>query len=921
MIANYYGEPPAWDAFSKVNTKLIKPEDYEDEEVLEAERKAKETALVKAKPMSLNGWDPETKTQSILTDEMMQQGAGMGSMDLDVWKAQSMLKSSEGTSIDVSHGAKTIMKKLITAGTGVTNPFPPAQVEVTYVGVVREEDDDPDSLVPASLVFDDKHATVPAIFNLESAVLETENGPGRGDSRFPLLQPPGLLKAIRTMRWGETAKISIMPEEGYGEDGNESLGIGPDAYLEFEITLVRIIPVSYYDNHGIVKRTLRHTNGDLDSNLASREMSRLQAQPNAEVVVRWEGYVVEDAKRGEAFENTAEPFREMAEERFWHGDPATPPWWKKCLSAFRVGETAELTMDAEAAFGEAGSAKYNVPASCAIRVTATLMSTHAVSDLSDGKDRTKRLKILKHVENDIFEPHHRYDCTVDYTAQVIPTPSESLTQDAASTEAQIAAIAPAVTREGAMVTLGTPLHEAAELSASCAGFDVDAALQLMLLKMHKGETCELIVEPPKPPPPAEECAEGADAAGEGGAVGVGASPAGDAEPAPDRRQSLRLVVTLHSWVAVDPVPGTGGEVLKRDVYQPPWVKGEMPAERPPPESVCRVRYICRVAGTGEAYTRGLGYGELVVAVGEMSEEAEGPVAACEAADVASGAIEEFIQGERLVMPCIDAAVLVMKRGERCLISAPAACAFNAPNFPPAQAIDPALRGKDVEILIELVDFDKANDENGMPIPEKVLLHAARKEAANRLYAKNALREAISKWELAEKTLPHDGSLRYDLSRSGRADDVIDAEKKVVEKIQLSCQLNLAATYLKFDEPHPALENAEKALKIDPNSVKGLFRRAQARLRIPPVDIDVVKADLMAAAKLDPKSREIREELEKMKQVRQAQIAEEKGMFGGILRQPQAKSKWVQDTSHFPTKKLEGFASTAFGTRSNPPNLS
>ena len=78
---------------------------------------------------------------------------------------------------------------------------------------------------------------------------------------------------------------------------------------------------------------------------------------------------------------------------------------------------------------------------------------------------------------------------------------------------------------------------------------------------------------------------------------------------------------------------------------------------------------------------------------------------------------------------------------------------------------------------------------------------------------------------------------------------------------------------------------------------------------------------MAAARLDPKSREIREELEKLRQVRQNQIAEEKGVFGGILNKPQQKSKWEQDKPAVPQKKLEGFASTAFGRRSTPPSPS
>ena len=65
-------EPPPWDAFSKVNVKNIAPEEYEDEEELERQRKKKETALVEAKPTTMSGWDPETKTQSILTEKQME---------------------------------------------------------------------------------------------------------------------------------------------------------------------------------------------------------------------------------------------------------------------------------------------------------------------------------------------------------------------------------------------------------------------------------------------------------------------------------------------------------------------------------------------------------------------------------------------------------------------------------------------------------------------------------------------------------------------------------------------------------------------------------------------------------------------------------------------------------------------------------
>ena len=48
------------------------------------------------------------------------------------------------------------------------------------------------------------------------------------------------------------------------------------------------------------------------------------------------------------------------------------------------------------------------------------------------------------------------------------------------------------------------------------------------------------------------------------------------------------------------------------------------------------------------------------------------------------------------------------------------------------------------------------------------------------------------------------------------------------------------------------------------------------------DLDEAMADLMAAAKLDPKSREVRAELEELKVKLGAQRAKEKNTFGGMF---------------------------------------
>ena len=387
-------------------------------------------------------------------------------------------------------------------------------------------------------------------------------------------------------------------------------------------------------------------------------------------------------------------------------------------------------------------------------------------------------------------------------------------------------------------------------------------------------------------------------------------------------QALRLVATLRSWARVDEVAGVGGlstdeVVLKRVLHDPEYVPGGPRIALPRPEAICRVRYKACVAREGRAS----GVSEL----GEMIEVTQG-APGIEGAVAADSPVHEFKQGERLVPPCLDAAVLGMKNGERALLSSPAVFAYGATAFPPAEKLEPAHRACAVEILVELIDFLQPPDTNGVPVAKLMPLHVARKEAGTRLYGIGALREAVAKWELAEATLPHGTSLKYDLARGDRPEEEVTQLRAQVEKVQLACQLNLATAYLRLDEPMKAVANAERALILNPDSVKALFKRGQARMRIRPVDVVAAREDLLEAARLDPQNREIRAELEKLKGVYRAHKRKEVGIFGNMFdrannSEPEPSDKPPQPSlasrapgDLFGDVKL---AETGFGSRDDP----
>ncbi len=823
-----YAPPPSWDAFSKVRIKDIDPSEYEDEnDQLPAlgdgsEGEQQSSAIVKAKPTTINGWDPETKTQKILTDEDMQNGSGMGAMDLDDWRVTALEARDVGQTFDASHGARTIMKTLIAPGSG-ENPHPPAQVEITYTGRLQE----------GELVFDERYATEATIFEFDEV----------RDGRFPIIEPAALGKAIRTMRPGERAKITLEAEVAFGADGDDARGVPESAALVYEVHLLRVIPVTLHDGAAIVKRRLHREPPATEEGRRALERCGFgpTPQPNAEVLVRWGGVLSEDGYE----------FRAMAAERFWLGDPVLAPWWARILSSFQVGETSELLLSAEAAFGDAGSLAYDVPPAAPLRVTATLLEFTAVDDLTSAHgrmhglvpgheaDRSALMKVISKGSS-IQTPIVRYECTLDWAATLTPPPPPSLPEVGEPAEAAAAALAAlpvALERLGDVWVVGGTHPDAPALRAACGGADVCAALDLLVRQMHKGETAELM------------CSHDF----------VGG----------DERYALRVVATLRSWVCVDEVQNTGGAVLKRVLHEPVWAKGGPPIDVPNAEAACAIRYTARAAGAVPSTTGG-GDAEVIEAAGDAF------------------AAVQFVQGERSVLPCIEMAVLQMKRGERALLYAPASWAYGAPAFPPAAKVPERVRACAVEVEVELCSFERGEDTNGKPMEIQMAVHKKRKDAGNLLHSKGALHEAVAKWELAAGTLPSGNSLRYDLSRTGRPDAEIDADMVVVQQIQLSTHLNLAAVLLKLGEPARALEHADKALKLDGASVKALFRRAQAKMQLPPVDVASVRADLTAAAKLDPKSKEIRLELENLKGVQGAQNAEEKKLFGGVFAKAAAK---------------------------------
>ena len=116
-----------------------------------------------------------------------------------------------------------------------------------------------------------------------------------------------------------------------------------------------------------------------------------------------------------------------------------------------------------------------------------------------------------------------------------------------------------------------------------------------------------------------------------------------------------------------------------------------------------------------------------------------------------------------------------------------------------------------------------------------------------------------------------------------SDAEIETKLSESKAITLSCFLNIAACHLKLGDGAMAEKASNDALKLDMANVKALYRRAQAkRLNL---DFEGAKADLLTAAKVDPQNREVRKELDELKEAMKEQSRRDKAMFGKMFAAP------------------------------------
>lgn len=226
-------------------------------------------------------------------------------------------------------------------------------------------------------------------------------------------------------------------------------------------------------------------------------------------------------------------------------------------------------------------------------------------------------------------------------------------------------------------------------------------------------------------------------------------------------------------------------------------------------------------------------------------------------------------------------IKLMVPGETSVVQSTSKFAYlDTTAMPPSAALEREdLMGEDVEWEVTLVSFVKPKQLPELEEVGELTAEATRrKEQANQLFKEGKISHAQAKYELLAKELKS----VLDMHMHAQDDDPeLDAANSLLDDLQVSCMLNLAACAQKQSLYSDALRHCNKVLQMRPSHPKALYRRGQTLTSIS--EWDPARADFRKMAELDPSTQQDADlMLAKVNRLEKAAVASERGQFKGFL---------------------------------------
>ncbi|NWX33831.1 FKBP4 isomerase, partial [Notiomystis cincta] len=192
---------------------------------------------------------------------------------------------------------------------------------------------------------------------------------------------------------------------------------------------------------------------------------------------------------------------------------------------------------------------------------------------------------------------------------------------------------------------------------------------------------------------------------------------------------------------------------------------------------------------------------------------------------------------------------------------------------------------ELQYEVKLKSFEKAKESWEMNTDEKLEQSCIVKERGTQYFKEGKYKRAALQYKKIVSWLEHESGLS-------------EEEESKAKSLRLAAHLNLAMCHLKLKEYSQALENCNKALELDSNNEKGLFRRGEAHLAVN--DFELARADFQKVIQLYPSNKAAKVQLVTCQQKIREQHEKEKKMYANMfqrLADKDLKSSATLQTSH------------------------
>ncbi|XP_029177994.1 FK506-binding protein 59 isoform X2 [Nylanderia fulva] len=197
---------------------------------------------------------------------------------------------------------------------------------------------------------------------------------------------------------------------------------------------------------------------------------------------------------------------------------------------------------------------------------------------------------------------------------------------------------------------------------------------------------------------------------------------------------------------------------------------------------------------------------------------------------------------------------------------------------------------DVEYEVELKSFEKTATWSMKP-EDKIEQAKIQKEKGTRYLTSDKINLAIKVYKKVFTLLNDDSDF--------------ENFKENKDSLTLATHLNLALCYLKTDENLLAKEECTKALELDPENEKALFRRGQAHLKLASPEVAIL--DFQQVLKVQPKNTAASKQISVCNYLIKKQLAKEKKLYANMF------DKFAQEDKQKEEQKLKEQPDVMHGT--------